>query len=195
MQAACLPPHRPWDCAINLLPGTMPPQARVHSPSLVETKAMEEYMSEALKQGLIRHSTLAAFSGFFFIKKRDWGLRPCINYRGLNAITVKYPHQLLLVPFMIEQLRGAVFYTKLDLRNAYNLVHIRVDDEWKTAFCTTLGHYQVMAYELVNALSVIYEWCTLKHAKPVCHSLFRWYPHIFKVLCHSHRSPSSGQIV
>ncbi|KAK3541826.1 hypothetical protein QTP86_005772 [Hemibagrus guttatus] len=86
----------------------------------------------------------------------DGGLWPCIDYRGLNAITVRYPCPLLLVPAALEQLRGSRVFTKLDLRSAYNLVRIRKGDEWKTAFHMTRGHYEycVMPFGLTNAPAV-----------------------------------------
>ncbi|KAK3544074.1 hypothetical protein QTP86_001043 [Hemibagrus guttatus] len=117
---------------------------------------MEEYIETALAAGHIRPSTSPAAAGFFFVGKRDGGLRPCIDYRGLNAITVRYPYPLPLVPAALEQLRGARVFSKLDLRSAYNLVRIREGDEWKTAFHTTSGHYKycVMPFGLTNAPAV-----------------------------------------
>ncbi|KAK3515960.1 hypothetical protein QTP86_004678 [Hemibagrus guttatus] len=117
---------------------------------------MEEYIKEALAVGHIRPSTSPAAAGFFIVGKKYGGLCPCINYRGLNAITVRYPYPLPLVPAALEQLRGARFFTKLDLRSAYNLVRIREGDEWKTAFHTTHGHYEylVMPFGLTNAPAV-----------------------------------------
>ncbi|KAK3510314.1 hypothetical protein QTP70_001363 [Hemibagrus guttatus] len=114
-KASKLPPHRPWDCAVDLVP---------------EEKAMEEYIAEALSQGYIRPSMSPAASSFFFVAKKDGGLRPCIDYRALNKITVKF--------------------------SAYNLIRIREGDEWKTAFVTPTGHYEylVMPYGLANAPSV-----------------------------------------
>ncbi|XP_048039405.1 uncharacterized protein LOC125264212 [Megalobrama amblycephala] len=93
---------------------------------------------------------------FFFVAKKDGGLRPCIDYRALNKITVKFRYPLPLVPAALEHLRGATVFTKLDLRSAYNLIRIREGDEWKTAFITPTGHYEylVMPYGLVNAPSV-----------------------------------------
>ncbi len=90
------------------------------------------------------------------MKKKDGGLRPCIDYRSLNDLTVKFRYPLPLVPAALEQLRMAKYFTKLDLRNAYNLIRIREGDEWKTAFSTTSGHYEylVMPYGLVNSASV-----------------------------------------
>ncbi|KAK3536385.1 hypothetical protein QTP86_008852 [Hemibagrus guttatus] len=93
---------------------------------------------------------------FYFVGKKDGGLHPCIDYRGLNGITVPYPYPLPLVPAALEQLRGARIFTKLDLRSAYNLVRIKKGDEWKTAFHTTHGHYEyrVMPFGLTNAPAV-----------------------------------------
>ncbi|XP_067230540.1 rhomboid-related protein 3 isoform X1 [Chanodichthys erythropterus] len=155
-RASKLPPHRPWDCAIDLLPGEPVPRGRIYPLSVPEEKAMEEYIKEALNQGYIRPSTSPAASSFFFVAKKDGGLRPCIDYRSLNKITVKFRYPLPLVPAALEHLRGATVFTKLDLRSAYNLIRIREGDEWKTAFVTPTGHYEylVMPYGLVNAPSV-----------------------------------------
>ncbi len=85
-----LPPHRPWDCAIDLLPGEPVPRGRIYPLSIPEQKAMEEYIEEALEQDYIYPSTSPAASSFFFVAKKDGGLRPCIDYRALNKITVKF---------------------------------------------------------------------------------------------------------
>ncbi|KAK3521440.1 hypothetical protein QTP70_004975 [Hemibagrus guttatus] len=152
-RAARLPAHRAWDCAIDLLPNTSPPKDRVYPLSLPEARAMEVYIEEALAVGHIRPSTSQAAAGFFFVGKKDRGLHLCIDYRGLNTITVRYPYLLPLVPVALEQLRGARFFTKLDLCSAYNLVRIWEGDEWKTAFH---GHYEylVMPFGLTNASAV-----------------------------------------
>ncbi|KAI2655102.1 Transposon Tf2-9 polyprotein [Labeo rohita] len=138
--AARLPPHRPYDLAIDLVPGA-------------EQLAMEEYVAEGLRAGTIRPSSSPAAAGFFFVKKKDGGLRPCVDYRGLNQITVKNRHPLPLTNTALDALSGAHFFTKLDLRSAYNLVRIREGDEWKTAFITPTGHYEtlVMPFGLCNS--------------------------------------------
>ena len=84
------------------------------------------------------------------------GLRPCIDYRGLNQVTVKNRYPLPLVPAALELIRGARWFTKLDLRSGYNLIRIRKGDEWKTSSQTSSGHYEylVMPYGLANAPSV-----------------------------------------
>lgn len=79
--------------------------------------------------------------------KKGWGLRPCIDYHGLNRITVKYPYSLHLVSSALELLRSAWIFSKLDLRSTNNLIRLQQNDEWKTASSTTTGHYmhQVMS--------------------------------------------------
>ncbi len=152
-RASKLPPHRPWDCAIDLLLGEPVPRGRIYPLSIPEQKAMEEYIEEALEQECIRPSTSPAASSFFLVAKKDGGLRPCIDYWALNKITVKFRYPLPLVLAALEQLRGARIFTKLDLRSAYNLIRIREGDEWKTAFVTPTGHYEyrVMPYGLANS--------------------------------------------
>ncbi|KAL0147695.1 hypothetical protein M9458_057004 [Cirrhinus mrigala] len=155
IKATELPPHRPGDCAIDLVPGAVPPRGRIFPLSQPESEAMEKYIKEELAKGFIRPSTSPASAGFFFVKKKDGGLRPCIDYRALNELTIKYRYPLPLVPPALEQLRTARIYTKLDLRSAYNLIRIREGDEWKTAFSTTSGHYEylVMPFGLANSPS------------------------------------------
>ncbi|KAI2665737.1 Retrotransposon-like protein 1 [Labeo rohita] len=109
-KATQLPPHRPWDCAIDLLPNAMPPKSKVYPLSRMEDQAMEDYIEEALESGFIRVSTSPAAAGFFFVSKKDGGLRPCIDYRGLNNVTVKFRYPLPLVPPALEQLRGHYEY-------------------------------------------------------------------------------------
>uniref|UniRef100_A0A3P9C5M7 ribonuclease H n=1 Tax=Maylandia zebra TaxID=106582 RepID=A0A3P9C5M7_9CICH len=143
-RAQSLPPHRPYDCAIDLLPGAPLPTSRLYSLSLPEREAMEKYITESLAAGIIRASSSPVAAGFFFVEKKDKTLRPCIDFRGLNNITVKNKYPLPLLTSAFELLQGAVIFSKLDLRNAYHLVRIRDGDEWKTAFNTHLGHFEYL---------------------------------------------------
>uniref|UniRef100_A0A8C6PAB7 Gypsy retrotransposon integrase-like protein 1 n=3 Tax=Nothobranchius TaxID=28779 RepID=A0A8C6PAB7_NOTFU len=156
VRAKALPPHRPYDCAIDLLPGTQPPKGHIYPLAIPERAAMEEYLQESLQAGIIRPSSSPAGAGFFFVGKRDGGLRPCIDYRGLNGITVRNTYPLPLLQSAFDLLRGAQIFTKLDLRSAYHLVRIREGDEWKTAFNTPNGHFEylVMPFGLTNAPAV-----------------------------------------
>ncbi|KAJ1595875.1 hypothetical protein NDA14_005688 [Ustilago hordei] len=96
---------------------------------------------------------LELIEGVLFVPKKDGGLRLCVDYRGLNKITVKNRAPLPLIEEQLFLLRKARIYTKLDLKAAYNLIRIAKGDEWKTAFGTQLGLYEylVMPFGLANA--------------------------------------------
>jgi len=94
-KATSLPPHHPYDCAIDLHPDTSPPEGHLYSLSTPERESMDKYL-HSLATGIIRPSASPAGMGFFFVDKMD--KRPCINYRGPNYITVKNHYPLLLCP-------------------------------------------------------------------------------------------------
>lgn len=73
-RATTLPPHRPYDCAIDLLPRTSPPKGRLYSLTALETEAMNRYIDESLAAGIIRPSSSPAGAGFFFVEKKDRSL-------------------------------------------------------------------------------------------------------------------------
>jgi len=88
-----------------------------------------------------------------FVKKSDGSLRLCVDYRGLNEITVKNRYPLPLIQETLARLSKAKWFTKLNLRGAYNLLRIAEGEEWKTAFRTRYGHFEhnVMPFGLTNA--------------------------------------------
>jgi transposase InsO family protein len=156
VKANKLPEHRLYDCPIDLQPGKEPPWGPIYNLSPSELKALKEYIEEHLANGFIRHSKSPAGAPIFFVKKKDDSLRLVVDYRGLNKVTVRNRYALPLIPTLLERLSGAKYFTKLDLRGAYNLVRIRPGDEWKTAFRTRYGHfeYTVMPFGLTNAPAV-----------------------------------------
>ena len=133
-----------------------PPRGGLYSLSAPENRAMEQYIQGSLAAGVIRPSSSPAGAGFFFVSKKNKSLRPCIDYRGLNNITVKNRYLLPLISSGFELLQGATIFSKLDLLNAYHLVRISEGDEWKTAFNTPSGHYEylVMPFGLTSAPAV-----------------------------------------
>ena len=111
-KATSLPPHRPYDCAIDLHPGSTPPRGRLYSLSAPEREeAMETYINESLAAGIIRSSSSPAGAGFFFVQKRDKSLRPCIDYQGLNDMTIKNRYLLPLISSAFELLRRGPPYS------------------------------------------------------------------------------------
>ena len=108
------------------------------------------------KTGKIRRSTSSAGSPILFVPKPNGqGLRLCVDYRGLNAITIPNRYPLPLMQELQDRVWGAQWFTKMDLKNGFNLIRIREGDEWKTAFRTRYGLYefQVMPFGLTNAPS------------------------------------------
>ncbi|KAF8652824.1 hypothetical protein AX16_004147 [Volvariella volvacea WC 439] len=92
-------------------------------------------------------------SFFFFIQKKDGGLKPCQDYRKLNEETIKNCYLLPLISELVNKLKGAKYFMKLDLRWGYNNVHIKEGDEWKAAFKTNRGLFKptVLFFGLCNA--------------------------------------------
>ena len=101
-----LPPHRRGNCAINLRENAALPRSHVYPLSQEETVAMETYVAESLGQGYIQPSISPVSSSFFFVKKKDGCLRPCIDYRGLNSITVGFSYPLPLIAMAMESFHG-----------------------------------------------------------------------------------------
>uniref|UniRef100_A0A3B3HPV2 Gypsy retrotransposon integrase-like protein 1 n=1 Tax=Oryzias latipes TaxID=8090 RepID=A0A3B3HPV2_ORYLA len=155
-RAGALPAHRPYDCSIELLNGATLPKGHLFNLSGPEKLAMEKYIHESLASGHIRPSSSPVGAGFFFVQKKDKTLRPCIDYRELNQITVKNKYSLPLISSALDSVQEARVFSKLDLRNAYHLVRMKEGDEWKTAFNTPLGHFEylVMPFGLTNAPAV-----------------------------------------
>lgn len=149
-----LPPHREHlDHAVDLIPGTTPPFGPLYNLSEYELEVLREYIEQNLKSGFISRSKSPAGAPILFVKKKDGSLRLCVDYRGLNAISVKDKYPIPLVSEILQRLRKAKVFTKLDLRGAYNLIRVKQGDEWKTAFRTRYGsfEYNVMPFGMANS--------------------------------------------
>ena len=148
-----LPPHRPYDVAIELEEGKSPPFGPIYSLSQEERTELFSYIESHLKKGFIRRSTSPAASPILFIWRKTGQLRLCVDYRALNAITRKNRYPIPLVNDLLDRVQGCKVFSVIDLKNAFNLIRVREGDEWKTAFRTHLGlfEYTVMPFGLTNA--------------------------------------------
>lgn len=151
--AAELPEHGPHDHAIDLVEGKQPPYGPIYSLSETELTVLRAYLDTHLANGFIRPSTSPAGAPILFVPKANGTLRLCVDYRGLNNLTIKNRYPLPLVGESLDRLGRAKQYTQLDLTAAYNRIRIKEGDEWKSAFRTRYGHFEycVMPFGLSNA--------------------------------------------
>src|SRR3981189_1705588 len=148
-----LPKRRKWDHAIELEHEPLPGFRKVYPMSPKEQRELDAFLEEALATGRIRHSKLPIGAPVFFIKKKDGKLHFVQDYRALNLITRKNRYPLPLIDDLIHRLKGAKYFTKLDVRWGYNNVRIKEGDEWKAAFRTNRGLFEplVMYFGLTNS--------------------------------------------
>jgi len=132
-----MPLQKLYNHAIDFMEGTkLPKPAKVYPLSLVERNSLDTWIDEELRKGYIHSSTSPIAALFFFVKKHDGSLQPVMDYRALNAITVKNCYPIPRIADLIESLSKASIFTKINLRWGYNNVRIREGDEWKMAFIT-----------------------------------------------------------
>src|SRR3954463_13398707 len=148
-----MPPDREVEFVIELEPGTAPISKRPYKMGPSELAELKRQLDEQEKLGFIQHSTSSWGSPTIFVKKRDKTDRLCVDYRALNAKTIKNKYPLPRINDLFDQLAGAVVFSKLDLRSGYHQIKIRKEDVPKTAFTTRYGLYEytVMSFGVTNA--------------------------------------------
>jgi len=111
-----LPESKKWDHAVKLIPGEKASNCKVYPLALTEQKELDQFLKENLETGRIHPSKSLMASLVFFIKKKDSTLWLVQDYRALNAMTAKNKYPLPLISKLINKLRGAKYFTKLDVR-------------------------------------------------------------------------------
>ncbi|GJT52457.1 putative reverse transcriptase domain-containing protein [Tanacetum coccineum] len=151
-----LPPVRPVEFQIDLIPGAAPVARAPYRLAPSEMKELSEQLQELSDKDFIRPSSSPWGAPVLFVKKKDGSFRMCIDYRELNKLTVKNRYPLPRIDDLFDQLQGSSIYSKIDLRSGYHQLRVREQDIPKTAFRTRYGHYefQVMPFGLTNAPAV-----------------------------------------
>ena len=148
-----MPPDRDVEFVIELLPGTGPIAKRPYRMAVDELNELKKQLKELAEKGFIRPSASPWGSPVLFVRKKDDTLRMCVDYRNLNAVTIKNKYPLPRIDDLLDQLRNAKYFSKIDLRSGYHQMKIRQEDIPKTAFVTRYGQYEftVVSFGLTNA--------------------------------------------
>ena len=132
-QDAPLPPDRDIEFVIDLIPGTSPIAKRPYRMAASELAELKEQLEELQRIDSIRPSSSPWGAPVLFVKKKDGSMRLCVDYRALNEVTIKNKYPLPRIDDLFDQLKGAKYFSKIDLRSGYFQLKIRESDIPKTA--------------------------------------------------------------
>ena len=158
-----MPPDRDIEFVIELQPGTAPISKRPYRMPPKELVELKIQLQEPLDKGFIRPSASPWGCLALFVKKKDDSLRLGVDYRPLNAVTIKNKYPLPCINVLFDQLARAKIFSKIDLGSGYHQIKIRPCDIPKTAFLTRYGLYEylVMSFGLTNAPAYMNIWLCL----------------------------------
>ena len=143
-----LPPPRSHFHTIPLIPGAQPFKLRPYRYSPAQKDEIEQQVQELLRNGMIQESSSPFASPVLLVKKKTGEWRLCVDYRRLNALTIKNSYPMPIMEEFLDELAGALWFSSLDLRYGYHQILVCPADRFKTAFQTHNGHYEykVMPY-------------------------------------------------
>ncbi|GBG86474.1 hypothetical protein CBR_g41469 [Chara braunii] len=138
---------------IEIIPGSKTPKGPIYRMSPTELEELRKQLQELTDKGWIRPSSSPYGAPVLFVPKKEGELRLCIDYRGLNSVTVKNVEPLPRIDDLLDQLQGCKYFSKIDLKSGYHQIEVAPEDQHKTAFRTRCGHYEfvVMPFGLTNA--------------------------------------------
>lgn len=149
------PPPRNCEHDIPLLLSATPVSVRPYRYPPAVKNEIEGQITAMLNSGIIQHSQSPFSSSVLLVKKKDGTFRFCVDFRQLNAITVKTKYPVPVIEELLDELHGASWFTSLDLAAGYHQIRLKPGEEVKTAFQTHTRHYEfrVTAFGLSGALA------------------------------------------
>ncbi len=147
-----LPPHRSYDHKIDIEPGKVPPKSRIYPMSGYKLQKIKEYLEENLAKGFISSSTASYASPVLFVLKKDGSLRVCIDYRKLNAMTIRNRYPKPLIEETLARVMSCKYLTKLDIIASFNKLRMHPDSEDFTTFVMSIGafKYHILPFGLTE---------------------------------------------
>jgi hypothetical protein len=150
-----MPPEREVEFYIDLIPGTTPIAKGPYRMAPTELAELKLQITELQQKRYIHPSSSPSGAPVLFVTKKDGSMRMCIDYRSLNEVTIKNKYPLPRIDDLFDQLHGAKYFSKIDLRSGYHQLRIKETDVQKTTFVTRYGQFEftVMPFGLTNALA------------------------------------------
>lgn len=143
-----LPPRRSCDHKIPLMEGARPVNVRAYRYSPNLKSEIEKQIKEMLRTGIISPSNSAFASPIIMVKKKNQSWRLCVDYRHLNLITLKRKYQLPVIDELLDELSGASWFSKLDLRAGYHQIRLAPGKNTRQLFIHTMGTMSSMFWHL-----------------------------------------------
>ena len=155
-----LPPSRDVDFTIDLIPRAGPVSVAPYRMAPAELTELKKQIEDLLGKKFIRPSASPWGAPILMVKKKDGSSRLCVDYRQLNKLKIKNKYPLPRIDDLLDQLRGARVFSKIDLRSGYHQILVKPEDVQKTAFRSRYGHYEyvVMPFGVTNAPAVFMDY-------------------------------------
>ena len=152
--------EREIEFSIDLVLGKGPTSITPYRMSSLELANLKSQIEELLGKQFVRPIASPSRALVLLVKKKDGSMRHCVDYKQLNKTTIKNKYPLPRIDDLMNQLRGVVVFSKIDLRSGYHQIRVRKENIPKIAFRTHYRHYEytMMPFELTNATTVFMDY-------------------------------------